>query len=122
MSIETGIFQPEAVTIVKRLGMKQRTINFDITETSDGYQWYSVTLPLGQWSYASIVRAIIYARYTADQIEAINSNISRIFLDPTTVPAEKGAEYRAEALALQKWRDHAKTIAKELLDNSPQQP
>lgn len=117
MNIQTGSTRPEAVTFIKKLGVKQRTINFDIVEVEGGFEWFSTTLKLGEWSYSSIVKAIIYAKYSADQIEAINSNITRLMFAPDSVPADKAAEYRTEALEFQTWRDHAKEIAKELLES-----
>lgn len=116
MNIQTGSIRPDAVTFIKKVGIKQRTVNFDIIETEDGgFQWNSATLNLGEWSYSAIVRAIIYSRYNADQIEAINSNITRLMFDAESVTEEKAIEYREEAMAFQAWRDHAKEIAKEIL-------
>ena len=115
MNIQTGNTRPEAVTFIKKLGIKQRTVNFDIIENEDGtFQWHSATLNLGEWGYSFVVKAIIYAKYNSDQIEAINSNITRLMFDPEGISEDKASEYRAEALEFQQWRDHAKEIAKEV--------
>lgn len=117
MNIQTGTTKPEAVTFVKVVGIKQRTINFDVQEKEDGsFEWVSATLGLGVWNYGAIVTAIIYAKYSSDQIEAINSNMMQLMLDATSVPEDKAKEYRNEALELQAWRNHAKELAKEYLE------
>lgn len=105
------------MTFIKVVGIKQRTINFDIQEKDDGsFEWMSATLKIGEWDYGAIVSAIIYAKYQSDEIEAINSNVMRLMFDSTSVPEDKAEEYRAEARELQLWRDHAKVLAKEFLE------
>lgn len=117
MNIQTGTTMPAAVTFTKVVGIKQRTINFDVKELEDGsFQWASVELGIGEWDYGSIVKAIIYAKYQADEIEAINSNIVRLMFDESSVSEDKAIEYRQEAQELQAWRDHAKELAKEFLE------
>lgn len=106
------------MTFTKVVGIKQRTINFDIQEKEDGsFEWMSATLKIGEWNYGAIVTAIIYAKYASDEIEAINSNIMRLMFDADSVPEDKAAEYRAEACEFQSWRDHAKELAKEFLES-----
>lgn len=120
MNIQTGHECPERVTYIRKLGMKQRTINFDIEEIEEGvYQWASVTLGLGDWGYDKIVSAIIYAKYDSNQIEAINLNIIRVMFDSDSLSSDKIEEYRNEAMELQMWRDHAKLIAREIIDSEP---
>lgn len=97
--------------------MKVRTINFDV-EDSDveeyKYRWRKIVLPVGVWDYASIVSAIINAAYPANDMQAINNNYLRT-LDGTELPEDKRDEYILEHLEMNAYRDHAKTIAKELL-------
>lgn len=65
MNIQTGNECPERVTYIRKLGMKQWTVNFDIEEIEEGlYQWVSVTLGLGDWSYDKIVRIFSRLHYS----------------------------------------------------------
>ena len=89
---------------------------FGVPKEDGSFEWVSATLGLGVWNYGAIVTAIIYAKYSSDQIEAINSNMMQLMLDATSVPEDKAKEYRNEALELQAWRNHAKELAKEYLE------
>ena len=79
----------------------------------DGFQWETVTLPPGVWSYGSIVSAIIATRYTQDTIAAIQANIIAVSMG--LIREEKVEEYKDEFREFTDWRDHAKEVAKELL-------
>lgn len=98
--------------------MKQRTINFDV-EDSDvpnyKYKWKRIALPTSIWNYAAIVAAIVNAAYPADDMQAINNNYLRT-LDGTQLDEDKREEYIAEHNEMNAYRDHAKTVARELLD------
>ena len=98
--------------------MKIRIINFDV-ETADAedykYKWKRVTLPISIWNYSAIVAAIINAAYPADDMQAINNNYLRT-LDGSELSIEKKAEYISEHNTMNAYRDHAKTVARELLD------
>ncbi len=97
--------------------MKIRIINFDV-ENADveeyKYKWKRVTLPISVWSYSAIVAAIINAAYPADDMQAINNNYLRT-LDGSQLDPNKKAEYLDEHHAMNAYRDHAKTVALELL-------
>lgn len=98
--------------------MKIRTINFDIQDADvDNYtfMWKRVTLPVAIWSYSAIVAAIINAAYPSDDMQAINNNYLRT-LDGSELDADKREEYIAEHHEMNAYRDHAKTIAMEMLD------
>lgn len=97
--------------------MKIRIINFDVTKAdAENYKycWKRVTLPISIWNYSAIVAAIINAAYPADDMQAINNNYLRT-LDGTDLTPEKREEYIAEHFEMNAYRDHAKTVALELL-------
>ena len=98
--------------------MKIRIINFDV-EAADvedyKYKWKRIALPISIWNYAAIVAAIVSAAYPADDMQAINNNYLRT-LDGTQLDDAKREEYIAEHNEMNAYRDHAKTVARELLD------
>ncbi len=96
--------------------MKQRTINYDITEEKIGeynFHWQSVTLEPSVWGYDELVSAIIKNVYPSDRMESVINNYITI---DTLTDAEKIEEYRNEMEEMQMWRTKAKQIAKDLLD------
>lgn len=97
--------------------MKQRTINFDV-EDSDvedyKYKWKYITLNPGDWSYETIVAAIINAAYPSNEMQACINNFMRT-IDGSDLDDEKRTEYIEEHRELCKCRDHAKEVAKQLI-------
>lgn len=92
-----------------------------MVELEDGsFQWSTVTLAPGEWSYGAIIAAIVDSKYSPNELQAINSNmlgvLSDCFID---FPSEKIEEYKQECRELALWRDHAKEIAKEALNYNP---
>lgn len=118
MTYQFGTIPPKRVEFVKKLGRKQYTINFDIKELEDGtYQWSSVVLQPGVWSYGSIIAAIVDSKYSPNELQAINANMMGVLSDCfSDFPSEKIEEYKQECRELALWRDHAKEIAKEALE------
>lgn len=116
-TLQYGNSKPSPIEVQKDCGMKIRIINFDVTEANVenyDYCWKRVTLPVSIWNYAAIVAAIINAAYPADDMQAINNNYLRT-LDGTDLDPDKKAEYLAEHIEMNAYRDHAKTVANELL-------
>lgn len=110
-----GATSPAPVEVVKKYGMKQRTINFDIKEEKNNeynYRWQSVTLDLSVWGYDEIVSAIVKNLYSSDRMESVINNYLTI---EDVVDAEKAEEYRQEMAEMQEWRVKAKQMAKDLL-------
>lgn len=110
-----GATPPNPVEVVKKYGMKQRTINFDIREEKNGeynYRWQSVTLDLSVWGYDEIVSAIVKNLYPNDRMESVVNNYLTV---DDVEDAEKAEEYRNEMAEMQEWRIKAKQMAKGLL-------
>lgn len=108
--INVSPYKPEEVEISIRLGQRERTINFDVTEdVINGipqYSYRSAKLPLGVWTYEAIVSALVNELYPADRMQAIQNN----YLD-----SPDDAHVADEFNEMQNWRREAKAIAKELL-------
>jgi len=68
---------------------------------TDVYAFYRHENPLTEEDYGAMVSAIVRARYSADDVEAIMQNYI----------ANKTAEHRTEWQNLQDWRDEAKSYA-----------
>jgi hypothetical protein len=118
--IKFSITKPFVIETEIKTGVKNYTINFDIEPVEgDRYKYYSVTLGLGVWSYDAIVAAIIHAKYTSDEIEAINSNITKVLFDSDSVDPDKIEEYKSEAKEFQAWREHAKELARNYIAQIP---
>lgn len=75
------------------------------------YQGYNVDVK-GDHSYGSIVSAIIKSKYPDDVRDAIMSNREILKDFPEHDKAEK---YSSEYEAFQAWREHAKTVAKSVI-------
>lgn len=88
------------IEVQVRLGMKQRTIYIGDER---------IEMRPGVWSYASIVAALVNARYDRDAMEAIVNNY---LADPAD------AEHAAEMAAMQAWRAEAKAIARRALEET----
>lgn len=79
----------------------ENNINFDITynRSTRQYDYESVFIPAGLFTYPDIVTLIIRERYSADQMEAIINNYLADQSD------------NADMTAMQTWRQHAKEVA-----------
>lgn len=100
---------PQELVVSYDLGRKVRTINFDaeqVEEAGYSWRWLSARIAPGCWDYAPIVAAIVRARYSDDEMQAIVNNY---LLD-----AEAGA---AEMEQMQAWRTHAKALARSYLEH-----
>jgi len=87
-------------------GQWEYHFNYAVKQDGDGYAWLSVVTPAGMWDKGAAVRAMIRQRYSADDVEAIVSNVLN---DPSN--EERRAEYRA----WQDWRKLAKRSAAECI-------
>lgn len=72
------------------------------------YTYYTLNIPMGQWTYGGVINAIISDAYRPDVMEA---TINNYLLDPTD---EDNAKYFSE---MQAWRRYAKDIAKQVVKN-----
>lgn len=69
---------------------------------TDTYAFYRHENPLTEDDYGAMVSAIVRARYSADDVEAIMQNYI----------ASKTSEHKAEWSELQAWRETAKELAR----------
>ncbi len=105
--------EPKAVETKTHLGMRQRTVNYNIVPLGENdpsghkYRHQSVTLEPGVWHYDAIVSALVSAEYPRDKMDAIVNNY---LADPTSDDAIE------EMLEMQNWRKAAKVIAHEVLE------
>lgn len=110
---------PEAIERTTHLGMRQRTLNYNIEPLGEnapsGYKFRhkAVTLDPGVWDYGAIVSALVSAEYPRDKMDAI---INNYIADPTDDNAIE------EMLKMQNWRKTAKAIAKAALSIEPETP
>lgn len=98
--------RPNEIEYKIHLGQRQYSINYDIVENDEIFEYNSVELPLGVFSYDAIVNAIISDEYPSDKMQAV---INNYLLD-----SEKGKE---EFEQMQNCRTKAKAIAKQLLES-----
>lgn len=81
----------------------------------DIYECESVDVEGGH-SYDDIVSAIIESRYAADKVQAVIANYVDATNSESTTDEDKKEEYKSEYAAYQGWRNHAKDIAKQVLE------
>ena len=97
---------PPLVSARRDLGQNIFTVAFDIERTAEGYEYETAELPPGVWRRDLIISAIVRARYSADDMEAITNNV---LADISSRSA------REEHRAMQQWRMKAKQWARELM-------
>ena len=101
-----GNNEPNIVDSYTIRGVNYKTVNFDIREVDEGFEWESVDMPQTKWNYSGVVDALVSHKYPIDKMQA---GISNYLLDPND-------EYAiSEFNAMQAWRKEAKEIAKEAL-------
>ena len=88
-------------------GVNYKTINFDIKEVEEGFEWESVEMPQTKWDYSGIVDALIQHKYPIDKMQA---TINNYLLDPYDAYAIE------EFNKMQAWRKEAKEIARQALE------
>lgn len=103
---QQSINLPPLVSARRDLGQNIFTVAFDINETADGYEFETAELPPGMWRKDLIISAIIRAKYSADEMEAITNNVLADITDRNA---------REEHRAMQQWRMKAKQWARELM-------
>lgn len=88
-------------------GQKNRTINYEVEEfTEGGYEFNSIALPPAVWDYGVIVDLIIKEHYPNGQMEAILNNY---LLDPSD------EQSKAKFNEMQEYRNYAKELAKQAM-------
>ena len=122
--------------IVKDSKEASRVINFDVQEEENHeYSYYSVTVKIGNWSYGSIVNAIVTAEYPNDRMQAVLDNylqetdLSKLIGLLSTAQnfnklrkqmedwlAERDQDIVREYEKMQEWRAMAKRVANDVLN------
>ena len=97
---------PPLVSVRRDLGQNIFTVAFDIEHTAEGYEYETAELPPGVWRRDLIISAIVRAKYSADDMEAIMNNVLG------DISSKKA---RDEHRAMQQWRMKAKQWATELM-------
>ena len=107
------INENQDVVVNNDLGRKRVTIRVERDCDS------TVELETGVWNYGAIVSALVRAKYSADDIEAITNNNIALLTMPSAVSSAASEEDREEKLAefkeMQEWRSKCKERARELL-------
>ena len=88
-------------------GVNYKTINFDIKEVEEGFEWKSIEIPQTKWDYAGVVDVLIQYKYPIDKMQAV---INNYLLEP------ENEEFVTAFHEMQAWRRRAKVIAKEALE------
>lgn len=97
---------PPLVSVRRDLGQNIFTVAFNIEHTAEGYEYETAELPPGVWRRDLIISAIVRAKYSADDMEAIMNNVLG------DISSKKA---RDEHRAMQQWRMKAKQWATELM-------
>ena len=107
------INENQDVVVNNDLGRKKVTIRVEKGGDS------TVELETGVWNYGAIVSALVRAKYSADDIEAITNNNIALLTMPSAVSSAESEEDREEKLAefrkMQEWRSKCKERARELI-------
>lgn len=102
----TGNNAPNIVDSYTIRGVNYKTINFDIREVDEGFEWESVEMPQTKWDYSGVVDALIQYKFPNDKMQAV---INNYLLEP------ENEEFVTAFNEMQAWRKEAKEIAKEAL-------
>lgn len=97
---------PPLVSVRRDAGQNIFTVAFDIEHTAEGYEYETAELPPGVWRRDLIISAIVRAKYSADDMEAIMNNV---------LGDISSKDARNEHRAMQQWRMKAKQWARELM-------
>lgn len=94
------------VSVRRDLGQNIFTVAFNVTEVENGYEFETAKLPPGVWRKDLIISAIIRAKYSADEMEAIHNNVLADLTDNDAKSAHT---------AMQQWRQKAKQWSREIM-------
>ncbi len=102
--------ESQDIVIGNELGRKKMTIRIGL-EDNDG----SITLPAAVWNYGALVSALVRAKYSESDVEAILSNSLQLLSGTSEISEEETTEKTTEYNGFQEWREKCKARAKELL-------
>lgn len=102
--------RPSIISVSKTKKCYHTSINYQIEEVEGGFDVESAIVvtdrPICEEDYGIIVTAIIRAKYSADDVEAIQLNYMET----------KTTEHKNQFASLKEWRKVAKEKAREVLD------
>lgn len=111
-----GEVKPSDIEVGVNMAQEQRSVNVDVREREGGgYEWLRITLPVGVWEYGALVSALVRAKYSEDDVEAIVSNNIALIAMPSAVSDEEGQEKLSEFQQFQEYREQCKQRAMELM-------
>ena len=102
----TGVIKPNIVDSYLVLGVRNYSLNINISFNGSEYEWEQVEISVGKWNYSGVVDALVQYKYPIDKMQAV---INNYLLDPNDAYAID------EFNKMQAWRKEAKEIAKEAL-------
>lgn len=97
------------IVIGNELGRKKMTIAVGMG--SDDF----ITLPAAVWNYGALVSALVRAKYSESDVEAILSNSLLLLSGASEISEEETTEKTTEYNGFQEYREKCKARAKELL-------
>ena len=114
----------------KYSGTGQCDVPTDEFVASHRYVYYSVRIPVNQWSYGGIVNAIVREKYDVSGMESLNNNITAtvygFFMELLSGGIVQAVQYLKDSFkdlvntedfkAMQEWRALAKREAREVLN------
>lgn len=107
--MNSAISENQDVIVQNDLGRKKATIKVGNGNAT------MVELETGVWSYKDILAALIRAKYSENDMEAIINNSLALIASPTAISEEKAEQRQSELQEMQEWREKCKARAKELL-------
>lgn len=104
--------RPADSETVRFVGLMATIIRFNIEEVEDGYDCdeteYTHKEPLTESDYGPMVSALVRAKYSADDVEAIQLNYME----------SKTTEHKNQFAALKEWRAIVKERARAIIDSA----
>jgi len=97
--------QPAPVVMVRQYGMPAAIICAFVVKTDDGYEYESIELPPGEWSYAMIVDRLIRLQYSQSHVESLICNF---------LAADVTEKHRKEFEDFQAYRTNCKAEARRI--------
>ena len=80
-----GINAPNIIDNYTIKGVNYKTINFDIREVDEGFEWENVEMPETKWNYSGIVDTLVQYKYPIDKMQAVINNYLLDQTDPDTL-------------------------------------
>lgn len=105
----SAISENQDVIVQNDCGRKKAIIKVGIGNAT------MIELGTGVWNYGAIVTALVRAKYSENDMEAIVNNNIALMVMPSAVSEEEGQQKLSEFQEMNDWREKCKARAKELL-------